>query len=1325
MIKNLLIGSLFLLIALNLKALEKDTLTFPFASFIENKNQWPEQVFYKAEIRTGNLWLERGGLTFDIQDPKDLKAIADYKKQMGINTEKGNPFPTHVRRHIYKIRFVGANPNVKTIAKDQLKTYNNYFIGRDQSKWASNVRKYRNITYSELYDGIDLSIYQKEGFLKWDFIIAPHANPKQIALLYEHVDKLSIQNRRLIIKTSVNKIIELAPYAYQIDDKGRRIDVACDFALEGNKVHFILPNNYNPNWQLVIDPTLVFGSYSGSTSDNWGYTATFDSQGYLFAGGSSFGNGYPVTTGAVDTIFSGGTCDIVISKYDTNGTQLIYSTYLGGSGAEVPSSLVVNSNDELFVMGTTGSSDFPVTSGAYDTTFNGGTAYVLTYIINFSSGSDLCITRLNNSGTQILASTYIGGSANDGLSTSINLVKNYADELRGEIVIDKNNNCYVVSSTVSNNLPTSSTSFQPSIGGGQDGFIAKFDNNLSNLIYCSYLGGSGADALYSLAIANNQDIYVTGGTTSQNLTTTSGVLFPAYQGGSADGFITNINQNGNSILRSTYFGTPAYDQSFFIDLDKFDNVYVFGQTADTGTTFIYNASWNTPHDGQFITKLNPQLNAMIWSTTWGNGITGPDVSPSAFMVDLCNRIYLSAWGGQTNGTWSTTSGLPISSNAFQSTTDGSDYYVMVMKDDASGLDYGTFYGGTQSSEHVDGGTSRFDHKGRIYQAVCAGCGGHSDFPTTINAHSNTNNSFNCNNGVFKFDFNIPAIVADFIQPPVGCVPDTTFFSNKSYLTHPSNTTYSWNFGDGTTSNLKSPSHVYSQSGIYTVTLIISDMQSCNLADTITKQVAMLSGSTDTIPSRGICKNDFTQIGILPINDPNVTYHWINATAISDSTIANPIANPTASTWYKMAVSNGICTDTLYQFVQVYDILVNAGNDTTLCQGSITLTAQSNYPNLSYQWSSNNGFTDTLNSSPNDSTLTTSVSGPTYFYVRSYWSSCDNYDSILVDVRIHIQKQNIQGPLCHGDSNGVISVNGTGGNAPYSYSWSNGMTGNQINNLGGGSYQVTVTDADGCFTNDTIQLIDPTLLTSVNAVKNIPCKKACIGKAWSNPNGGTPPYSWQWNDPLNQTGNPAVQLCDGSYIVHLKDAHNCQIIDTVNVIDSSIYMNFKAWDSDTIYEGQKISLNSTYYGNSYSYLWTPSTGLNSATIHNPNASPTVTTTYYVTVRDQWGCTWRDSVTIWVIDVICKEPYIYVPNAFTPNGDGQNDVLYVESNVAYEVDFKIYDRWGELVFATTDLSKGWDGTFHGQKVDPGVYVYHLNVICYNKEIFKKKGNITVIR
>jgi gliding motility-associated-like protein len=176
------------------------------------------------------------------------------------------------------------------------------------------------------------------------------------------------------------------------------------------------------------------------------------------------------------------------------------------------------------------------------------------------------------------------------------------------------------------------------------------------------------------------------------------------------------------------------------------------------------------------------------------------------------------------------------------------------------------------------------------------------------------------------------------------------------------------------------------------------------------------------------------------------------------------------------------------------------------------------------------------------------------------------------------------------------------------------------------------------------------------------------------------------------------------------------------------MNFSAWiegGKDSIYEGQSLQLNSDYFGTSYNYSWTPSQGLSNPYIYNPTAEPKTTTTYYVTVSDQYGCTWMGSITIYVSDVICDEPYIFVPNSFSPNGDGVNDKIYVRSSVIYEVDFRIYNRWGELVFQTNDLTNGWDGYYKGNLSEPGVFVYYLDVICYNKEIFKKKGNITLIR
>ena len=218
----------------------------------------------------------------------------------------------------------------------------------------------------------------------------------------------------------------------------------------------------------------------------------------------------------------------------------------------------------------------------------------------------------------------------------------------------------------------------------------------------------------------------------------------------------------------------------------------------------------------------------------------PNISPTAFLVDVCNKIYISGWGSSIGiGNAGTTFNLPITPNAFQSNTDGNDFYLMVLDGNMSNLIYATYFGGNQATEHVDGGTSRFDKKGIVYQCVCAGCGGYSDFPTTVGVVSSTNNAASgsqCNSAVFKFNFDFPTTISNFSAPWVGC--DTTIsFQNLSIGA--GNTTYQWFFGDGNSSAQDNPTHSYNQNGIYDVTLITNDPTSCNLSDTIIKQIYII------------------------------------------------------------------------------------------------------------------------------------------------------------------------------------------------------------------------------------------------------------------------------------------------------------------------------------------------------------------------------------------------------------------------------------------------------------------------------------------------------
>ncbi|MCS7074628.1 MAG: PKD domain-containing protein, partial [Bacteroidia bacterium] len=380
-------------------------------------------------------------------------------------------------------------------------------------------------------------------------------------------------------------------------------------------------------------------------------------------------------------------------------------------------------------------------------------------------------------------------------------------------------------------------------GGGQDGVIFKLNTDLSSILWSTYLGGTNVDAAFSIKTDRNGFVFVCGGTASPN-------LFPAntpgwlqfYRGGTADGYIARLTPNGSSLTAATYIGTNLYDQAFFVQLDSSDNVYITGQTE--GNYPILNAGYSVANGGQFITKLTNDLSVPMVSSRYGsaNGII--NITINAFLVDRCGNIYISGWGG-LSGANGSTNGLPVTANAIQTTTDGRDFYLAVFGADMSSLRYATFIGAVQTqqfawaTEHVDGGTSRFDKRGVVYQAVCGGCGGNS-FPTTPGAYEENNGSSNCNNVVFKLDFELMVPTqANFsysLQPLQGCSPLQISFTNLSN----GGTFFFWNLGNGNTSNaFVPPPQIYTQPGDYTVMLIISDNDACTYDDTISQQISVL------------------------------------------------------------------------------------------------------------------------------------------------------------------------------------------------------------------------------------------------------------------------------------------------------------------------------------------------------------------------------------------------------------------------------------------------------------------------------------------------------
>jgi gliding motility-associated-like protein len=884
--------------------------------FIQNNGQWQSNITHKADVPGGALFLEKNCFTWHFSN------ISELTEHTGRDNEQEKKI---LKGHAFKTFFAGSNNTVQVTGIAAFDNYYNYFIGRDKKLWRGNVPAYAKVLYSNLYEKIDAVIYSQNRNIKYDLIVKPGADITDIALQYTGVDNLILNNGNLEITTSVNKIIELKPYAYQ-QYGNYTVTVPCHFNLKDNVVTFHFPNGYDTNIDLVIDPaTLIFASYSGSTSDNWGYSATYDVEGNLYGAGIVFGTGYPVTTGSYQEDFGGGTgswpCDVGISKFSPDGTSLVYSTYLGGSENELPHSLIVNDDNELIVYGTTSSEDFPVSASAFSSEHGGGDIITVTYVVQFINGADIFITKLSADGSAIVGSTYIGGSENDGLNQGATAY-NYGDHARGEVIFDEAGNIYIASSTLSSDFPVTTGVYDDSYAGAQDGVICKLNSDLSSMLWATYIGGSSADGAYSLKLLSDGSVATCGGTASNSFPATSGVWMDTYNGGTADGWVAVLNSSASILNACSFAGTNQYDQAYFIETDKNDNIYITGQTR--GSYPVVSSLYEDTGSSQFITKLSSDLISVIYSTVFGSGTSAVNIAPTAFLVDTCENVYVSGWGGTVNQSFNfetgTTSGMTTSADAEDASTDGSDYYFFVMQKDASGLIYATYFGGSPA-EHVDGGTSRFDKEGRIYQAVCAGCGGSDAFPTTDGAYSEDNGSTNCNLGVIKFEFNFIGPAANIAGSPLsGCAPLTVDFTNSSVDA----TDYAWDFGDGTTSTEATPIHTFTEPGTYTVNFSALDPTACDPSDE-----AVLTVTVYGYPEAGFTfepnpANIYSAVNFTDASVDAVSWQW-NFGDGSTASVQNPAHQYLAPGEYEVCLTvenaNGCENEICYPIeVIAYSIL---------------------------------------------------------------------------------------------------------------------------------------------------------------------------------------------------------------------------------------------------------------------------------------------------------------------------------------------------------------------------------------------------------------------
>ena len=1208
--------------------------------FIENKGQWKGDFKFKSTIGDGSIFISSLGYTVLLHDPDDyasaVEAIHGHEvekiqapvkitsgPEVGDDKKKRNPIP--IRSHAYQMQFVGANRDAVFAPEKPTGEVSNYFLGPDSANWKTDVGSYGTIIVNEVYPGVDVKYYSSGDQLKYDLLLQPGADLSQILLRYDGVDKMSIRDGQLILKTSVRESKELEPYAYQIID-GKKIEINCSYSLKDNLVSFKV-RGYDKSAPLIIDPVLDLSTYTGSKVSNYGFTAAPGPDGSLYAGGIFFGTGYPIKLGSFPLYYGGGTgsagnnnggIDVGITRFSRDGKARIFSTYLGSSGKDYPHSIFVDPVGNPVILGrTTDGNGFPTVGGNR---------------IGPLGATDIFITKLSANGRVLLGGVVVGGTDDDGVNIDeeprgpFSLIYNYADNARSEVVLDKSNNVYVAASTSSTNIfPTNNN-----LGGKQDGLVMKFSPNLDQLIYHQYLGGTQDDAAFVLAINPiNNEVFVAGATASTNFPgDNSNTIGPDNVGG-IDGFIAVIDNAGN-IKKSTYVGTKRLDIIYGIQFDALGFPYVMGISlgdwkikSAPGQSSIYkDIANNGQYSRQFISKLLPDLSDYVYSTVFGAPASVPNISPVAFLVDRCENVYVSGWGGrlylcynynfdnQTTGTRD----MPVRGNPIQSVTDNRDFYFFVLKRDGTEQLYGSFFGQQGGAgEHVDGGTSRFDNKGAIYQAICANCGGRNvcridpvrtplritpGAVAPVNGALGSGKSGECNLAAFKITFEfdgvkagLKSIINGVANDTSGCVPLKVDFVDTMAL----GKQYIFYYDDGTPNDtLKTPnsSHVFNSTGLYRVMVKAIDPDRCIREDI--SYINILVGSNKAIIKGRVVKE-------LPCN--SWAYKFIN-----ESVITPGIPNFTNDRSF------------------VWDYGHDGKRDTV---GALTPPPVHTFP------------------------------GPGTYNVRLYLidaNYCNQADYIEFVIRVSpFIRAEFETPRL--------------GCVPYTAEFAN-------TSIGGNEFKWFV---------DGVQFYN------------------YFGPA-------------HYDFGFNAKDNYDVMLV-------VNDTGVCPRTDTFR-LPVSVKPNPTAmysYSPNPPRENTPVSFINQSLG-AESYLWDFGDGFFSKSrdtsyIFQETGNFDVCLTAY----SQFGCpdTYCDKVQALIY------PLVDLPNAFTPNGDGVNDVLYVKGYGVKSLAFRIYNRLGQVVFESTNIYSGWDGKFKGVLQPMDAYAYTLSVLLMNGEQVNKKGDVTLIR
>jgi len=608
-----------------------------------------------------------------------------------------------------RMQFVNANAQSPICGDAEQSGKINYLIGNDPAQWRTGVATFAQVRVEQLYPGISLIYYGNQQQLEYDFTIAPHADPQKVAIRFAGVDKISISPRgELILTIGKDEVRQPKPLLYQTVN-GANEEVSGGYKIVDARTVAFDIGKYNHALPLVIDPILSYSTYFGGNAGEIPRAISLDTNGAIYIAGETFSmqlTNWPVPPGAYQTNYHGGTYagDAFVAKFDNLGTNLIYLTYLGGSGDDAAYGIAVDGDNNAYITGATSSPDFPTTNAIPGYANIGGQ-------IDKNVGidpADAFVTKLNSGGSNLIYSTYLGGNSSDAAYS---------------IVLDASDNAYVTGFTFSTNFPTTPNALQKHLAcpnsfyNNANAFVTEISAYGTNLIYSSYFGGTNFDEGKGIAVDHSNCVYVAGFTASTNFPTTNALvqqliltngvgtnqifitnyIWNGYLlNGSTNAFIAKFTPSCTNLVYSTYLGGMNSDVANGIAVDGLGNAYVTGSTTSTNfpntVGFVPNYLANNLYG--YTVTTNAFLTQIQWNGTNAmvgySALFGGNTSDAGYgvAVDSSGTAFVVGTTSSTNFPTFNTSGFLRATNS-----GGNDVFVIAFNTNASGLFYSTCLGG--------------------------------------------------------------------------------------------------------------------------------------------------------------------------------------------------------------------------------------------------------------------------------------------------------------------------------------------------------------------------------------------------------------------------------------------------------------------------------------------------------------------------------------------------------------------------------------------------------------------------------------------------------